>query len=134
MAARLDPDARPHDPRSNPTTDALPNWNVRAHDDRLSRRQFRYLLTRARLTLVATQRGRLCDIVLLVFRANSTAARMPTSRPRTTAAGIGAAPAGARPAGASLPRCVAATACAPRCAADNRASLPAWSATATGVS
>ena len=48
-------------------------------DDWLSRRQFRYLLTRGQaLTLVATQRGRLCGYVLLVFRANSTAARIYT--------------------------------------------------------
>jgi ribosomal protein S18 acetylase RimI-like enzyme len=48
-------------------------------DDLLSRRQFRYLLTRGQaLTLVATQRGLLRGYVLLVFRSNSTAARIYT--------------------------------------------------------
>lgn len=48
-------------------------------DDRLSHRQFRYLLTRGQaLTLVETQRGLLRGYVLLVFRSNSTAARIYT--------------------------------------------------------
>lgn len=47
--------------------------------DLLSRRQFRYLLTRANaLTLVETQRGRLRGYVLLVFRSASTVARIYT--------------------------------------------------------
>lgn len=47
--------------------------------DLLSRRQFRYLLTRGHaLTLVETQRGRLRGYVLLVFRTNSTVARIYT--------------------------------------------------------
>lgn len=48
-------------------------------DDVLSRRQFRYLLTRGQaLTLVATRRGRLRGYLLLVFRANSGVARIYT--------------------------------------------------------
>jgi ribosomal protein S18 acetylase RimI-like enzyme len=47
--------------------------------DVLSRRQFRYLLTRGNaLTLVETRRGRLRGYLLLVFRSNSTAARIYT--------------------------------------------------------
>jgi ribosomal protein S18 acetylase RimI-like enzyme len=47
--------------------------------DLLSRRQVRYLLTRGNaLTLVETQRGRLCGYVLLVFRSTSSVARIYT--------------------------------------------------------
>ena len=52
---------------------------VSFRDDLLSRRQFRYLLTRGQAaTLVATRRGRLRGYVLLVFRSSSTAARIYT--------------------------------------------------------
>lgn len=47
--------------------------------DLLSRRQFRYLLTRGNaLTLVETERGRLRGYLLLVFRSNATVARIYT--------------------------------------------------------
>jgi ribosomal protein S18 acetylase RimI-like enzyme len=63
-------------------------------DDLLSRRQFRYLLSRGHaLTLVETQRGRLRGYVLLVFRANSTVARIYTIAvaTRDRRRGVGAA-------------------------------------------